>query len=72
MPPKKKAKQLVDNFRNEILSFLDDNTKQRNAVKCALIAVKEILQNDLNSEVYFYWEQVEEELFIIRNKNQNN
>jgi len=71
MLPKEKAEQLVDIFRNEIVTYLNDFMSIRNAVQCALIAVKEILQNDLNSEVYYYWEEVEEELFIIRNKNQN-
>jgi hypothetical protein len=70
MTPKEKAEQLIDSFRIEIISFLGENIKQRNAVKCALIAVKEILDNDLNSEVYSYWEAVEEELFIISNKKE--
>jgi hypothetical protein len=68
MTPKEKAEQLIDSFRNEILSFLGDNTKQRNAVKCALIAVREI-QNinsvDKDYKLCNYWIDVERELLII-------
>ena len=68
MTPKEKAEQLIDSFRNEILSFLGDNAKQRNAVKCALIAVREI-QNinsvDKDYELCNYWIDVERELLII-------
>ena len=41
--PKEKAQELVDKFRNEILSFLSDNMKKINAKRCALVAVDEIL-----------------------------
>ena len=43
MTPKEKAQELVDKFRNEILSFLNDRIKEQNAKRCALIAVDEIL-----------------------------
>jgi hypothetical protein len=68
MTPKEKAEQLIDSFKNEILLFLNDITKQRNAVKCALIAVREI-QNlnsvDKDYELCNYWIDVERELLII-------
>jgi hypothetical protein len=70
MTPKEKANSLIE----QIKPFAewgpgDLEMELQNAVKCALITVKEILQNNLNSEVYYYWEEVEEELFIISNKN---
>ena len=45
MTPKEKAKELVNTFRVEILSFLNDRMKDQNAKRCALIAVDEILNN---------------------------
>jgi hypothetical protein len=41
------------------------------AINCALIAVREILDNDLNNEVIYYWGDVERELLIIHDQNQN-
>jgi hypothetical protein len=43
MTPKEKAEVLVDKFRNEIVSFLSDSMKNKNAKECALIAVDEII-----------------------------
>ena len=40
MTPKEKAKELVDKFRSEIISFLSDNMKDDNAKQCAIIAVE--------------------------------
>lgn len=44
MTPKEKAQNLFDNYRNTILSFLSDKQKDENAIRCALIAVDEVLQ----------------------------
>lgn len=43
MTPKEKAVELVDKYRNTIMSFLSDNMKDMNAKNCALIAVDEII-----------------------------
>jgi hypothetical protein len=43
MTPKEKAQELIDKYRNSIMSFLSDNMKHQNAKKCALIAVDEII-----------------------------
>ena len=45
MTPKEKAKELFNKFRTEILSFLGDKMKDKNAKRCALIAVDEILNS---------------------------
>lgn len=70
LSPKEKAEQLVDKFRNKIMSFLSDNQKDQNAIQCALIAVDEIenaidfdwmeVQN-LESE-HRYWQEVKQEI----------
>jgi len=64
--PKEKAKELFDQYHNliqEIGGELGHEILVSILAKhCALIAVKQILDNDLNSEVYFYWEEVEEEI----------
>lgn len=45
MTPKEKAEDLVDKYRDTIISFLSDNMKDMNAKRCALIAVDEILKD---------------------------
>jgi hypothetical protein len=64
--PKEKAKELFDQYHNLIQEIGGDMGHEILvsilAKHCALIAVKQILDNDLNSEVYFYWEEVEEEI----------
>jgi hypothetical protein len=64
--PKEKAKQLFDQYHNLIQEIGGDMGHEILvsilAKHCALIAVKQILDNDLNSEVYYYWEEVEEEI----------
>jgi hypothetical protein len=64
--PKEKAKELFDQYHNLIQEIGGDIGHEILvsilAKHCALIAVKQILDNDLNSEVYFYWEEVEEEI----------
>ena len=74
MTPKEKAKELVYKYRNEITSFLDDNKKKLNAIRCALVAVNEILQifnnewtkldfwtEEINGTIN-YWQEVKKEL----------
>jgi hypothetical protein len=63
--PKEKAKELVDKFRNEILSFLGDKMKDKNAKRCALISVDEILNInsvDKDFSLSHYWLDVKEEI----------
>ena len=43
--PKEKAKELIDVFRNSIMSFLSDRMKDENSKQCALIAVNEIIHS---------------------------
>ena len=67
MTPKEKAQELVDKFRNEILSFLGDRIKDQNAKQCALVAVDEILNHHHQSQgLYridrYFWEQVKQEI----------
>jgi hypothetical protein len=64
--PEEKAKELFDKYHN-LIQEIGGELGQEILVSilaknCALIAVKQILDNDLNSEVYFYWEEVEEEI----------
>ena len=64
--PKEKAKELFDQYYMLIFNIGEDLANEIIisilAKQCSLIAVKQILDNDLNSEVYFYWEEVEEEI----------
>lgn len=65
LTPKEKAEELVDKYRDTIMSFLSDNMKDMNAKKCALIALNEIL--NIISESYDidhikYWQEVKQEI----------
>lgn len=66
MTPKEKAHNLVDKYRNTIMSFLSDNMKDMNAKQCALIAVDEIVKamNDVMFPNPFkqYWNEVKQEI----------
>jgi len=67
MTPKEKAEELIDKFRNNIISFLSDNMKDHNAQKCALVAVDELIkqQNNYNNGSFYpstYWNEVKEEI----------
>jgi hypothetical protein len=77
MTPKEKAIELVDKYNNSIMSFLSDNMKYQNAIKCALIAVDEIIKTDIliDEEVFVmtptylaYWMEVKQELLNFKNK----
>jgi hypothetical protein len=64
--PKEKTDELFNHYYNLIQSIGGELGQEILvsilAKQCALFAVKQILDNDLNSEVYFYWEEVEEEI----------
>ena len=64
--PKEKAKLIFNQYHNLIQEIGGDMGHEILvsilAKHCALIAVEQILDNDLNSEVYYYWEEVEEEI----------
>jgi hypothetical protein len=64
--PKEKAKELFNQYHNLIQEIGGDMGHEILvsilAKHCSLIAVKQILDNDLNNEVYYYWEEVEEEI----------
>jgi hypothetical protein len=72
MTPEEKAKELFDKFRNEILSFLGDKMKDKNAKRCALIAVDELIKShyllttthDIKPSMRCksYWKQVKQEI----------
>jgi hypothetical protein len=65
LTPKEEAEELVDRFRNEITSFLDDDMKKLNAIRCTLIAVDMILDIKLvykDNELYDYWHEIQQEL----------
>jgi len=69
MTPVEKAQELVDKYRNTIMSFLSDNMKDMNAKNSALIAVNEIINafkicdmDIWDMEEMTYWEQVKQEI----------
>lgn len=66
MTPKEKAEDLVDKYRDTIISFLSDNMKDMNAKKYALIAVDEVLDylNKIMIPNPFgqYWDEVRKEI----------
>jgi hypothetical protein len=69
MTPKEKAEELFNKFRTEILSFLGDKMKDKNAKKCALVAVDELIKihylltttQDTSPSIN-YWKEVKQEL----------
>jgi 4-alpha-glucanotransferase len=69
MTPEEKAKELFNKFRTEILSFLGDKMKDKNAKRCALIAVDELIKihylltttHDTSPSIN-YWKDVKQEL----------
>jgi hypothetical protein len=78
MTPKEKAIELIDKYNNSIMSFLSDNMKYQNAIKCALIAVDEILKNFgtlTEGQTFYteyravkYYQEVKQELLNLKNK----
>jgi hypothetical protein len=71
LTPKEEAEELVDRFRNEITSFLSDDMKKLNAIRCTLIAVDMIL--DIKSvykdeKLYDYWHEIQQELEKLKNE----
>ena len=66
MKPKEKADEIFTYYHN-LIQDIGGELGQEILVSilaknCALFAVKQILDNDLNSEVSYYWEEVEHEL----------
>ena len=69
MTPEEKAEELFNKFRNEILSFLGDTMKDKNAKRCALIAVDELIKihylltttHDTSPSIN-YWKEVKKEI----------
>lgn len=64
MNSKEKAEELVDKYRNSIMSFLSDNMKDMNAKQCALIAVDEILEHCYEVMKPF-WQEVKQEIELL-------
>ena len=72
LSPKEKAKELVEEFRNSITSFLSDKMKDENAKQCAIIAVNEMIKSERNALIKFnivtesyipkYYNEVKEEI----------
>ncbi len=63
MTPKEKADEIFTHYHN-LIQEIGGELGQEIIVsilakQSALFAVKQILDNDLNSEVYYYWEEVE-------------
>ena len=65
LTPKEKASELVDTFRNYIISFLSDTMKDKNAKTASLIAVEEIINalrniNEIDETVF--WLDIKQEI----------
>ena len=63
MTPKEKAEEIFTHYHN-LIQEIGGELGQEIIVsilakQCALFTAREILDNDLNSEVYYYWEEVE-------------
>jgi hypothetical protein len=63
MTPKEKAEEIFTHYHN-LIQEIGGELGQEILVsilakQCALFTAREILDNDLNSEVYYYWEEVE-------------
>jgi hypothetical protein len=70
MTPKEKAKELVDNFRLNVLDYEGSSLNSFKAKQCALIAVDEIIDANpyecdaieiLHSNIS-YWQEVKQEI----------
>jgi hypothetical protein len=69
MTPKEKAKELVDNFKFNVLDYEGSGLNEYKAKQCALIAVDEIIAQiepsvsmDVISERINYWQEVKQEI----------
>ena len=66
MTPKEKAKELVDNFYDNLPQWVNaDDAKQ-----CAFIAVDEILKTNTDESIYgnqfsIYWNEVKKEIEFL-------
>ena len=64
MTPKEKAEEIFNHYHN-LIQEIGGELGQEILVsilakQSALFTAREVLDNDLNSEVYYYWEEVEE------------
>ena len=63
MTPKEKAEEIFTHYHNLIQEIGGELGQEiivsTLAKQCALFTAREVLDNDLNSEVYYYWEEVE-------------
>lgn len=63
MTPKEKADEIFTHYHNLIQEIGGELGQEiivsTLAKQSALFTAREILDNDLNSEVYYYWEEVE-------------
>ena len=64
MTPKEKADEIFTHYYN-LIQEIGGELGQEIVVsilakQSALFTAREVLDNDLNSEVYYYWEEVEE------------
>ena len=64
MTPKEKAKELVDNFRLNVLDYEGSGLNLFKAKQCALIAVDEILKVSITyaGKDYEYYQEVKQEI----------
>ena len=65
MSPEEKAKELVNNFKLNVLDYEGSGLNTYKAKQCALIAVDEIIEQckDANFGGFgLYWEEVKSEL----------
>ena len=63
MTPKEKADEIFTHYHN-LIQEIGGELGQEIVVsilakQSALFTAREVLDNDLNSEVYYYWEEVE-------------
>ncbi len=65
MTPKEKAKDLVDRYYNLFSVELENTICYREAKKCALIAVDEILKVLHTNIENRYWQQVKQEIELL-------
>jgi hypothetical protein len=58
MTPKEKAKELVENFRLNVLDYEGSGLNLFKAKQCALIAVEELIKETGKK----YWQEVKQEI----------
>jgi len=61
MTPQEKAKELVDNFRLNVVDYDGNGLNLFKAKQCALIAVDELIEH-YNYVNKWYWQEVKQEI----------